>query len=418
MKKNTKKNFLWGSATSSHQVEGGNFNNDWWEWEKMGKIKTGDSSYVACNHYHRFKEDYSMIKFLNNNSYRFSIEWSRIEPEQGEFDEKEIEHYVEMLEELRKQDIEPVLTLHHFTIPLWLKNIGGVESKEFPAIFASFVKRVIPYFKDYVKYWITINEPVILAYMGYLTGAWPPGIKNMRRAFKVMRNLLFAHAKAYDIIKEVKPDSMISIAHNIVIFNPASCNPLDIWLAKLVNNYFNIASLTPFTDGIIRRPLGNNEFNPNLKNKLDYIGLNYYTRGFIKFTLKGPVEVKKDFPLTDFGYEYYPQGLHEAIMKLKPFNLPIMITENGIADREDKLRSEFLRESVKAMVKAIKEGVELIGYMYWSLMDNFEWVEGYSMRFGLFEVDFRTQERKPRKSALLYKELATKNPYEDDFISL
>jgi beta-glucosidase len=402
--------FLWGTATSSHQVEGGNFNNDWWLWEKLGKIKTGDSSHPSCDHYHLYKEDFKLIKFLNNNSYRFSIEWSRIEPKDGEFDENEIQHYVDMLKELKKENIEPVLTLHHFTIPIWLYEKGGFLNEDFPQYFKRFVKKVVPYFKDYTKIWITINEPIVISVLAYIFGWWPPGEKNIKKAYKVARNLIFSHLEAYKIIKEEQKDSLVSIAHNMELFYPSKNFFLDKIVANYITNLYNFKFLDALIEGIIKRPFGNNEFISDLKNSIDFIGVNYYTRAFVEFH---PFKIfnerkKKDAILTDFGYEYYPEGIYEILLSLKKYNRKILITENGIADREDKLRSDFLRKSIEGVKKAIHNGVEVFGYMYWSLMDNFEWIEGYSMKFGLYEVDFKTLERKPRKSAFVYKELCEK----------
>ncbi len=403
-------NFLWGVATSSHQVEGGNFYNDWWEWEKMGKIKTNDSSHPACDHYHLYKEDFKLIKFLNNNAYRFSIEWSRIEKEEGKFDEKEIEHYVDMLKELKKLNIEPLLTLHHFTIPIWLKEKGGFLNPESIDYFKRFVDKVVPYFKDYVKYWVTINEPVVLALLGYFFGWWPPGEKNLKKGLKVIKNLILSHMYANIIIKENRSDSLVSIAHNMMLFYPYRNFFMDKFLVNKVSPIYNDLILDALTSGYIKKPVGNNEFYSDLKDSIDYIGVNYYTRAFVEFhPFKLYNEKKrKDAILTDFGYEYYPEGIYEILSNLKKYNKKIIITENGIADKEDKLRGEFITKSIEAIKKAKKEGLDIAGYFYWSLMDNFEWVEGYSMKFGLYEVDFKTLERKIRKSAYIYKDICEK----------
>lgn len=404
------KDFLWGTATASHQVEGGNFNNDWWLWEKMGKIKTQDSSHPSCDHYHLYKEDFKLIQFLNNNAYRFSIEWSRIEPEEGKFDEKEIEHYIDMLEELKKLNIEPVLTLHHFTIPIWFYNKGGFLNDDSPKIFARFIKKVVPYFKKYVKYWITINEPLVLAVLGYIFGWWPPGMKNFKLGLKVARNLILSHMEAYKIIKGEDSNSQVSIAHNMELFYPASNFFADKIVANYINELYNFKILDSLIEGVIKKPFGKNEILSDLKNSLDFIGVNFYTRAFVKFhPFKIFAEKKrKDAVLTDFGYEYYPEGIYEILMSLKKYNKKILITEHGIADKEDKLRKDFLIKAIDSIKRAKNDGVEVFGYMYWSLMDNFEWIEGYSMRFGLFEVDFKTLERKPRESAYLYRDLCLK----------
>lgn len=403
-------NFLWGTATSSHQVEGGNFYNDWWEWERLGKIKTKDSSHPSCNHYNLYKEDFKLIKDLSNNAYRFSVEWSRIEKEEGKFDEKEIEHYVDMLKELKRLNIEPLLTLHHFTIPIWLYKKGGFLNENFLSFFERFVKKVVPYFKDYVKYWVTINEPTIIGLLGYLFGWWPPGEKNFKKCFMAIKNLVLAHMKAKNIIKQEREDSFISIAHNMMIIEPFRKNFLDKFIANKLSYIYNYLVLDALTSGIMKKPLGDNEFYSDLKDSIDYIGVNYYTRTFLSFHPFKLInqKIKKDTTLTDFGYEYYPEGIYEILISLNKYNKPIIITENGIADKEDKLRGDFIRKSIESIKRAKIKGANILGYFYWSLMDNFEWIEGYSMRFGLYEVDFKTLERRRRSSALIYKEICEK----------
>ncbi len=403
-------NFLWGTATSSHQVEGSNFYNDWWEWEKERKIKTSDSSHPSCDHYHFFKDDFKLLKELSNNAYRFSIEWSRIEKEEGIFDEKEIEHYMDMLKELKNFRIEPLLTLHHFTIPIWLYKKGGFLNENFVNFFERFVKKVVPYFKDYVKYWVTINEPTVIGLLGYLFGWWPPGEKSLKKCFVAIKNLLLAHMKANKIIKENRKDSLVSIAHNMMLIKPASNFFLDKMISNKLSYIYNYLVLDALTTGVMKKPLGKNEFYEDLKDSIDYIGVNYYTRTFLSFHPFKLInqKIKKGTTLTDFGYEYYPEGIYEILISLKKYKKPIIITENGIADREDKLRGDFLRKSIESIKKAKEEGVKILGYFYWSLMDNFEWIEGYSMRFGLYEVNFKTLERKLRKSSLIYKEYCEK----------
>lgn len=400
--------FLWGVATASHQVEGGNIYNDWYEWEKEGHIKTGDSAIVACDHYNRYKDDFKLIKFLNNNAYRFSVEWSRIEKNEGEFDEKEIEHYIDMLKTLREMEIEPVLTLHHFTIPTWLYKKGGFLNENFHNYFSRFVKKVVPYFAPYVNYWITINEPVVVGLFGYIRGEWPPGHKDMKEAFVAMRELLLSHKEAYKIIKEEKSSSQVSIAHNMVIFDPLrKWNPLDVFVNNQIRYMFNYAFPDSIMEGKALKPIGNGEVIPDLRESMDFFGLNYYSRTFVKFSLKNTYEAVNKGELSDFHNEIYPEGIYRLLIDIKNrYGKSVMITENGVADHLDKWRPKLIQDTVNYMRKAKSEGVDIIGYMHWSLMDNFEWAEGYSMKFGLFEVNFKTQERKPRQSAFVYKEIA------------
>ncbi len=394
------KEFYWGSATSAHQVEGNN-RNDWSEWElKNSKIKSQISkmqewpdyilknypnplqpeNYIsgqACDHYNRFREDFDIAKSLNHNAHRFSIEWSRIEPEKGKFDEKEIEHYRQVILALKDRGIEPFVSLWHWTNPLWFSQKGGWLDKDAPQYFSHYVDKISRSLKN-VQFWITLNEPEIYASQCYLKGVWPPQKRSLVSFLRVIRNLIRAHKKSYKIIKEINLDSQVGIAKNNIYFEG--------W---------------PF---IFVDWLWNKYFLDKIKNHQDFIGLNYYFhRRFHR---------NKNKIVSDMCWEIYPEGIYHVLKDLKKYNKPIYITENGLADAKDEKRTKFIKEHLKRVHKAISEGVDIRGYFYWSLLDNFEWDKGFWPRFGLVEIDYKTMERKIRPSAYEYAKICKENKLE------
>lgn len=375
-------NFLWGSATSAYQVEGGNKNSDWELLAgKLGVPKAGR----ACDHYRRFEEDFDIAQSLNQNAHRFSIEWARIEPEKGEFDGREIEHYRQVLKALKKRGIEPLVTLHHFTNPQWVAQRGGWENSDTVSYFGSYVRFVVTQLSDLCDFWVTINEPFVYLSEGYLRATWPPRRRDPLAAFKVGRNMLKAHRQAYQIIHEIQPEAKVGVAYSLA-YQRAPFNP-KVNLEALWERWF------------IARAKAQ-----------DFIGVNYYR----SVTLKPPRFLgfgkRRGFPgLTDIGWEIYPEGLHQILVGLKCFNLPIYITENGLADAKDRKRAAFIRDHLDATWRAVQEGVDVRGYFYWSLLDNFEWARGFGPRFGLAEVDYETLERKVRPSASVYANVAKSN---------
>jgi len=374
-------NFLWGVATSAYQVEGGIENCNWSENFPAGK---------ASDHYHRYQEDFDLLKSLNLNAYRFSIEWSRIEPRCGEFDAGAIEHYWKVLHSLKSRRIKTMVTLFHFTLPLWLSKRGGMSSSKFVFYFTRFAQRMFDQYADLVDFWITFNEPLNWATIAYLEGRWPPHQKNPLLFFKVLRNQILAHKKIYFAFhRSRKCPVEVGISKLNQHFEPFhSRSPLDragVWLA----NYF-----------------WNEFFLNRIKNQLDFIGLAYYFHHKIKF----PARIIKDKkPVSDLGWVIYPEGIYHLLKSLKKYKKPIYITENGLADSKDKFRANFIKEHLIWIHRAIQEGIDCRGYFHWSLIDNFEWEKGFGPRFGLVEVDFESLERKPRPSALFYAKIAKEN---------
>jgi len=397
--------FFWGAATSAHQVEGGN-NNDWTEWEKEnaerlakeGKVKA-KRNYIsgkACNQYNLFREDFKLASKLRHNAYRFSIEWSRVEPEEGRFDDKEILHYREVIKELKRNKIEPFVTLWHWTNPLWVRDQGGWENKKIVQDFKRYVEKITGEVSG-VKFWIPINEPTIYIGTGYVIGRFPPQIKSFFKARRVIKNLAEANKEAYKIIhRKFENKVMVGSAHNIHWHVPCRrWNLLDIAATKLINYLRDTKILNQFI------------------NYQDFIGLNYYFRDTIKFVFWGGnfglIDVQNpNKELSDIGWDIFPEGIYHILRRLESYKKPIFITENGIADAKDTKRTKFIKEHLRWISKAINKGVDVRGYFYWSLLDNFEWDKGFWPRFGLLEVNYKTQKRTIRPSALEYKKIIEK----------
>lgn len=406
--------FLWGAATSAHQVEGG-MNNNWSEWEKKNaellaeNAKTywqdwqrdkfpemfNPQNYIsnrACDHYNRYEEDFSMAKELGHNAHRFSIEWSRIEPEEGKFDEKEVAHYREVIKSLKQKNIEPFVTLWHWTNPLWLEEKGGCENKKFSFYFSRYAKYLAEQLGDSVNFWITLNEPTSVIACSYLVGMWPPQKRNLWLTFKVFNILARAHREAYVAIHSVSENAQVGFANVLHSFEPARKNFWPDELSVKIGKYFSNKRMLKLVEG----------YN-------DFLTVNYYFHNRLKF----PGKSREDNnPVNDLNWEIYPEGIYEVLKWLKEYNLPIYITENGLADADDSRRKKFIRDHLFWIYKSISEGVDVRGYFYWSLLDNFEWDKGFWPRFGLIEMDYSTLERKIRPSAWEYAKICKSNELE------
>jgi len=414
--------FLWGAATSGHQVEGNNKNNDWWKWETSEKVK--EASGNACDHWNLYKNDFKLAKSLNHNAHRFSLEWSRIEPEEGKFSSEAISRYKEVIQDLRSLGMEPIVTLNHFTLPLWFYERGGWLGERSGHAFANFAERAAKELGKNVRYWLTINEPIGNINSAYIEGKWPPGERSMRKAAKAFVAMLKAHCLAYAAIHRVYkekrwPEPKVSLAHFTVLYTPCRANSLlDSLSANIRHNYVNRSFIDSLISGWCIVP-GMPLARLPVKKSLDFLGLNYYSRDYIHFSGFMPsaifgricsLEHHKDSGKRNFlNWEIYPKGIYDILMEFKRYNLPILITENGICAKDDNERIDFIKDHLKEVALAINEGAKVFGYLHWSLLDNFEWTHGFGPRFGLIEVDYKTQQRTVRPSARVYANIIKEN---------
>lgn len=409
--------FLWGSATAAHQVEGNNTNNDWWAWEQQeGRILNADRSGKACDWWAgRWREDFDRAQDGWQNSHRFSVEWSRIQPEPDRWDEAALDRYREMLLGLRERNMTPMITLHHFSTPLWLSEMGGWENDQVVELFEAFTRRTVEALKAHCRFWVTINEPNVYANGGYLGDGFPPGKNDTKAALKVLANMIKAHAAAYKAIHEIQSDAQVGVAHHWRGFQSANKGPLTSVVTKLHHKVFNDSLPLALISGKFDA-LQYKEDIPQARNTQDFIGLNYYTRELVKFDLgKGgnmytDRYFRKDADLSETGFiSNDPEGFKEAIKWANQFNLPIYITENGCDDSKDDFRRRYLLQHIHAMWHMVSFNIPIKGYFHWSLVDNFEWERGWSQRFGLWGFDPLTQIRTRRKSAELYSEICRTN---------
>ena len=422
--------FRWGAGLSAHQAEGGNRANDWWRFEKeSGRIHGGDVSGDACRHFEQFDEDFARAAADGHNTHRLSLEWSRIEPERGRIDAAAIAHYHEVFASLARHRLRPVVTLHHFTNPLWIADQGGWESRVTIDRFCDFVRLCAREFGGEVDWWCTVNEPEVLAFRAYSEGVWPPARRDDGAALVVMANLLEAHGRAAAILRAedtVDADgdghaTRIGFAKHLVELVPARpWFPPDLVRAHFENSVFNRAVMEALGGEIAlsipgARPVKRRV--PELKGSSDWFGLNYYTRWQVKMFAPEPHVARAGAEHTDLGWEIRPRGLGESAARAaSSTRLPVLVTEHGFADAADAFRPRALVESLLHLGQAIGRGVPVIGYLHWSLLDNFEWADGYRGRFGLYRVDFgapsRTRTR--TRSADLYARIARANAVTSD----
>ena len=414
--------FLWGAATSAHQVEGNNVHSDWWAWEQAGRVK--DRSGPACDHYRRFEQDFDLAASLGHSAHRFSVEWARLEPAEGQWDDEALAHYAAVVRALRKRRLEPIVTLHHFTNPQWFLAKGGWTVPGSVEAFARYVRRVAAALGDQVRYWVTINEPIIYARMHYLQGLGPPGAKDLSQAIRVLEHLIRGHAAGYHVLHAARrmewPRPEVSIAPPLPVFRPCRrWSPFDQWITRRTDQIFSVAFLEALTDGRWEVPGIGARRIPEARNTLDYLGVNYYGRQFIRWVpVPGlwpgvpcdlghhPREVPER---TSMGWDVHPESFFEALRRLGRTGQPILVTENGTSMMDDARRWSYLWRHIAAMGRAVQAGANVIGYCCWSLLDNFEWADGYGPRFGIVEMDYATQERRPRESARQYAEVCRTN---------
>lgn len=426
-------NFLWGTATSAYQNEGGNSNNQWYRWEQQGHIHTGEQAGDAANWWKNAERDFVLAEQMENNALRLSIEWSRVEPSEGIWDSAAIDRYRQLLLDLRRRSIRPLVTLHHFTEPLWFADRGGFANAENIRYFVRYVTYVVEQLRDLCDFWITFNEPNVFATLGYLLGSFPPGEHNFARTMHVLRNLMQAHVETFNAIVRVQPRAEVGYCLHYRLFDPANMfSPLDQGAARLQEFFFNWASLQGVESGHFPFPLS--FLLPPMARAAaarDFHGVNYYAREMVRFDLSRPAEmfgrrftrpgsVQNDPGREEFFGEIYPLGLYRVLKNVYERtrgNKPLYITENGFSDRMDDRRPRAILEHLAMVHRAISEGIPVRGYFYWTLVDNFEWNEGWGVRFGLIELEPATQRRIPRSSASMYGEICRANAITESIVA-
>ena len=361
--------FLWGSSTAAHQVEGGNFNNDWWAWEHDAGTTGFESSGDGIDHYHRYTEDFQLLASLGQNAHRLSLEWSRIEPAQGEYSRAALEHYRRVLGSLADNGLTAFVTLQHFTLPRWFAERGGWTARDAVDLFARYCERVATALSDAIPFACTINEPQIVALFGYLHGHHPPGVRNPMLWRRVTRTLIAAHGAAVSALGAGAGCPRAGVCLQMPAIEPA--RPYEDGCRALTEE-LQREMIDVYLDG----PRG------------DFVGVQYYTRMRVEpAATSGFAPAPEGRALTQMGWELHPEGLRQTLHSAARAGLPLYVTENGIATAEDSERIDYLESHLGAVRRAIEEGVDVRGYLYWSSFDNFEWAEGYRPLFGLVGID-------------------------------
>jgi beta-glucosidase len=379
--------FTWGSATAAHQIEGGNWNNDWWAWEHTPDSGTVEPSGDACDSYHRYADDHAIVAELGLDNYRFSLEWSRIEPEEGQFSIAALDHYARVCDDLLERGVTPVVTYHHFTTPRWVAHHGGWEEPDTADRFARFCERATRHLGERIGKACTINEPNMVATGGYLAGSFPPGRRDpaLRRAV----NDVFcqAHRKAVDAIKGVRAD--LEVGLTLAMQSPHPVDGGEERARRIMRN---------LEDVYLESATGD-----------DFIGVQTYSR--MRIGPDGTLGPEEGVRTTLMGYEFWPEALEETIRRAWELtdHTPILVTENGIGTDDDTERIEYVDRALQGVLRAIADGIEVRGYTLWSLLDNFEWALGYGPTFGLVAVDRETFVRTPKPSARWFGEVARAN---------
>ncbi|MEV0947452.1 glycoside hydrolase family 1 protein [Rhodococcus sp. NPDC049939] len=384
--------FLWGCATAAHQVEGGNFNNDWWAFEHSPSTAARESSGDGIDQFHRYAEDFALLKALRHNTHRLSLEWSRIEPAPGEFSQSAIAHYRRVLTELADAGLVGFVTLHHFTLPAWFAERGGWLAPDAIATFERYCRVVTAELGDLMPYVCTINEPQMIALHGYLEGYHPPGVANPILWRRVGRVLLEAHQAAVRAVRDCAPSARAGLAVQLPLLAPARSDDTTrtfcaAMRAEIVDLYL---------DGLSGADRG------------DWLGVQYYRKQWVDTaspTLFAPPPAGTQ--VTQMGWAVFPEGLRLMLHRAAETGLPLFVTENGIATDDDVERIDYIESHLYALAQARREGVDIRGYIHWSGFDNFEWSEGYGPKFGIVAVDREHGfARTPKPSAYAYARVA------------
>jgi beta-glucosidase len=396
-------NILLGVSSSSAQIEGGGFSHTWSDWYEKGHIRDGTNPARANDHLHRWKEDIDLMAEMGVSIYRLSVEWARIEPQKGSYDEAAVQWYRCLLQYIKSKGIAPLLTLHHFTNPLWFEENGGFAEPANIPVFLRFAEYAVRQFGDLVDEYVTINEPNVFAVIGYAAGMFPPGMKSVRTAVRVMSVMASCHIQAYSLIHRIRREmgyanTKVGFAHHARVFAPKSGR--NLW--HRLNAYM---SSRMFQDALTRACLKGHFSFPMKKyghlrrgEYADFLALNYYTRSTVTFLGNGAV--RDGSPRNDLGWEIFPEGIALCANKLyRLLKRPVYVTENGTCDNNDTFRCRYIYDHLKALVNS---GLPVERYYHWSFTDNFEWCEGESARFGLVHIDYSTQKRTVKNSGRFY----------------
>ncbi|MBJ7261841.1 MAG: family 1 glycosylhydrolase [Acidimicrobiia bacterium] len=375
--------FLWGTATAAHQVEGGNTNNDWWEWEHAANTACVEVSGDACDHYWRYPQDLDILSELGFGAYRFSLEWSRIEPEEGEFSASQLDHYARVLDACHERNLLPVLTYHHFTTPLWATADGGWANPAIVDRFTRFCEHATERLGSRIGMACTINEPNVVTTIGYLMGAFPPGNTGDRDGFlRATENMVAAHRSSYEAIKAGPGDFPVGLTLS-----------MSDWGAE-----------EGYEDQIAKYRGEHEDIYLEAAQGNDFFGVQSYSR--TRVGAKGVTGPEPGVEVLPMGYEYWPTAAEASIRHAAEFlDIPLYVTENGIGTNDDEKRKLYLHDSLTGIARTIDDGIDVRGFFQWSLLDNFEWAFGYQMRFGLVEVDRVTQKRTMKPSAYWLSEI-------------
>jgi beta-glucosidase len=412
--------FLWGSAVSGHQIDGNNRHSDWWHWEHATEQQP--LSGHAVDHWNRFDEDHALLSQLSHGAFRLGIEWARIEPRKGHFDQDAIDHYRRMLVSLRKRGIKTCLTLHHWVLPQWVAEQGDWLNPDTLTSFLRYVEHIVEQLGEYPERWITLNEPMVAALAGNISGDFPPQRRSIPAFRKVVRNLLRAHAGASLIIRRGCPSAKVGIAMAYPLLEPWGSKGLAGFYERTVMRIGRTVIYGAWDHSLITgrfHPLLGRGTVEGLRDSIDFCGINYYFRMTPRFSWRhirtGFLDLgatPEGVATSDFDWQIYPTGLRQIVNEVwQRFGKPIVITENGIADRDDSHRAAYIESHLRQLHLALQDGVPVEGYFHWSLLDNFEWNEGFEMKFGLVEIDPDDPDlrRIPRPSATFYSQIIRNN---------
>jgi beta-glucosidase len=410
------KGFVFGVATSAYQVEGG-IENDWSAWERQGKLKDPNARCGrAVDHWNRFDEDVRLARDVGATAFRVSLEWARIEPERGRVDEKAVEAYRARLVRMREAGVQPIVTLHHFTHPSWFHEQTPWHSPASVPAFRAYARVCAGILKGLNAKVVVFNEPMVLLLGGYLSGLMPPGVSDGKKAMAAVEQMALAHFAAREELKGACGPLEVGIAQNMLAFAPDRLwNPVDHALCRLAEVSYNHAFIEGLCTGSLKLSMpGLASLTTRLpaRDGLDFVGVNFYTRAHLRFVMQRPFisfryRDVKGRGLTDIGWEEYPEGFAKVLLEVKRYGLPVWVTENGIDDRTGDRRARYLHAHWSALLDAVRAGVDVRGYLHWSLVDNFEWLDAWGPRFGLYRVDFQTMDRSPTPACAYFRQVAT-----------